>query len=1230
MSQVLQNPLDFPLFGSRLIEASAGTGKTYTIAALYVRLVIGMRAESNAATPLESPLLPRNILVMTFTKAATEELSDRIRARLAEAARYFRNVESQSADPFLTQLRHACESQGESLNYLARLLELASESMDEAAVKTIHGWCQSMLKEHAFASGSLFTQNVETDDEELRRQAAEDYFRRFIYQSDSATQAALLAVFDTPEKIMAQLSRVGERQHTGEDDDIAARLKMEAERYQNELKVLKQDAGPAFENVLADLDGVAGVAQKTKQIQKFADWCNSDAETDVKFTDANWRTIGEKDLHTLYEKKLGGAELPAHWQAVVQFTAQFERIHQVKRGFDELINDHATQWVKARFTALQNQRAEMNHDDMLTRLRDALRGPDGEQLAATIRQQYPIALVDEFQDTDPVQYEIFNRIYRLKDPLPDTGIFLIGDPKQAIYSFRNADIFTYLKARRDTEGRHYSLATNFRSSTQMVDAVNHLFERAEQFERGAFLFKQSDKNELPFEPVSANGVKTTFKHRLRSQQLAPAPALYCSVSEQQKRKKSDAFNHLAAHHAQLIVDLLNDPEAGYYNEQDALDERVSAKDMAILVNNFAEADAIRTALAARGVKSVYLSERESVYAQPVARDLLYILKACAAPRNASALKTAVAAPLLNLSLAELIRLHDDENTWEKIVDTFIAFHEVWRSQGVLAMLHRLMHHFQVPATLLQDKINGERKLADALHIAELLQQTSMALEGMAALVNDFAEKVYERQSFGANSRTQRDEQQLRLESDDDLVKVITIHKSKGLQYPLVFLPFVTYTPQEQYRVKPPMTYHDEQGDVQVLWSKDDPAKARVIDELLAEDLRKLYVAVTRAQHATFITLENVGQFEHNPLAYLLGEGALSDTLYQATSEAWGKPGVSVVSRLEQDETFEALREQTRQHTTLVAREMPRTQLLDRWWVSSYSALRYQASNDYLHSGPQTAVEMNLLEEAGSRRGEETLDADPLSYLPSHLHSFPKGATPGTLLHNVLEQCAITGFSNVVAEPQQVDEIIQQALRGEAWDEYRDMLKHWLMHYLALPMRFSDSLPSIALTELEVYKAEPEFWLPVSELQAVKLDQLIQRHIHSGHTRPNLEGAQLNGMLKGFIDLVFEHQGQYFVVDYKSNWLGVSDDDYSAVAMTEKILASRYDVQYVLYTLALHRQLRQRLGTDYDYDTHMGGIAYLFLRGNHAETGGVYRARPPYALIAELDAMFDGKESHDVA
>ena len=254
----------------------------------------------------------------------------------------------------------------------------------------------------------------------------------------------------------------------------------------------------------------------------------------------------------------------------------------------------------------------------------------------------------------------------------------------------------------------------------------------------------------------------------------------------------------------------------------------------------------------------------------------------------------------------------------------------------------------------------------------------------------------------------------------------------------------------------------------------------------------------------------------------------------------------------------------------------------------------------------------------------------LTYLPSHLHQFPKGATPGTLLHNVLEHCAIEGFSTVLSDPQRLSDVIAQELRGEVWDEYRDNLAHWLMQYLALPMVFSDTMQPTALSDLTSYKAEPEFWLPVIELEAEQLDALIQRHLHPGQSRPRLESIELNGMLKGFIDLVFEHQGQYFVVDYKSNWLGDSDDDYSEVAMTDKILASRYDVQYVLYTLALHRQLKQRLGDEYDYDTHVGGIAYLFLRGNHAETGGVYRAKPPYELIAELDALFKGRENHDVA
>ncbi|WP_404400718.1 exodeoxyribonuclease V subunit beta [Idiomarina seosinensis] len=1218
MSHLLSNPLDFPLNSSRLIEASAGTGKTYTIAALYVRLVIG---HGDEVTGFEHELVPKNILVMTFTKAATEELSDRIRSRLAEAAAYFRDPEALDADPFLMALREDCAAKGQDLIHLARLLDLASQSMDEAAVKTIHGWCQSMLTEHAFASGSLFSQDVKTDNEALVIQAAEDYFRCFIYPANEQLSARLLDDLKSPENLAALSASLNKAGQTAVTGDLQTLLKQAETAHQQRIAVIKQELEPIIKDLIDKTAQAKSTKTKLDQFQKFADWCADPDLIEPKVSATNWKNIGTDELQKFADSKLGG--MPAEWGMLGKLQERIKHSRALHQEELAKVRQHAAYWVSCRFSELQHQRAEMGHDDMLTRLRDALKGPGGEALAAAIRKQYPVAMVDEFQDTDPVQYEIFNRIYNLAKPHSGTGIFLIGDPKQAIYSFRNADIYTYLKARRDTEGRHYNLARNFRSSQAMVDSVNTLFKRAEILSRGAFLFKSESDNQLPFNPVDAHGLKQTFRHCLLSSSPKIAPALLWSVSNGKKRTKETFFRAAANHHANLMVSLLNDPEAGYYNPAGKLEQRVKPGDIAVLVNNFSEANAIKKALSDRGLKSVYLSDRESVFAQRVAKDLLILVSACAEPRDPSSIRSALATRLLALPLSELEHIHSDEQAWEDRVEQFLTYHDQWLRQGLLAMLHRLLHDYQVPAKLLQDPLHGERQLSDVLHIAELLQQQSMVLDGIPALVNHFAEQVNERHGFSRNSRSQTDEQQLRLESDDELIKIITIHKSKGLQYPLVFMPFVAYTQAEKSRLKVPAGYHDEQGKLQMLWSPDDPNKQRLSDEILAEDLRKMYVAVTRAQHATFIALEKVSDHSNNPLFYLLNGGAEpTGELYNLVSEHWQKSPHTGLTRLEDDEPLVRVLEQEQKIPELQPRTMPADRKLERWWVASYSALRYQGSASPSVPAPQSPDEMNLLDE---RDDEQAVVASVAEPALDSIHHLPKGAGPGTFLHNLLEESANIGFARIASEAVARTELVQRFCVSPYWQMHENSLNHWLSSYLNNEFVLNSLGETASLSALQTYKAEPEFWFAASEVSAQSLDTLVLKHILPGHERPALEPNLLNGMLKGFIDLVFEHNGRYYVADYKSNWLGEDDRSYTEQAMREKILHSRYDLQYVIYTLALHRLLKARLGSEYDYDTHVGGAVYLFLRGHRAETGGAFCDRPPWSLIEQLDALFEGKE-----
>ncbi|HET8817282.1 MAG TPA: UvrD-helicase domain-containing protein, partial [Pseudidiomarina sp.] len=454
MSDLL-DPLSFPLHGSRLIEASAGTGKTYTIAALYLRLILGHGRGIERAVDLR----PEDILVVTFTEAATEELRDRIRARLSEAASFFRQ-QTHVDDDFLQALR--ADYPEPQWSALARRLDLAAQSMDEAAVHTIHGWCNRMLREHAFATGSLFTQQLNTDNDELWVTVARDYWRTFVAPltvEQQAYYALFTSHFADPDKVLQSTRGLVNAPHrTAETHLQTSPRDIIAERFQAEDQIREQFHGLAWRNFVVQLreflernlaaKNFNGVKIKSNNVESWLHtleaWVellpHGNAPLEPELTEAARRRLSVEGIQEVAKVDL--PDIP-DFSMLVDLNAAIQRLPDTNQG----LLQHAAQWLRQRFRLIQAQRAEMGFDDMLTRLRDALTGPQGEQLASVIRAQFPVAMIDEFQDTDPIQYRIFDTVYRLAQNDPSTGLFIIGDPKQAIYSFRFADIYSYLEAR---------------------------------------------------------------------------------------------------------------------------------------------------------------------------------------------------------------------------------------------------------------------------------------------------------------------------------------------------------------------------------------------------------------------------------------------------------------------------------------------------------------------------------------------------------------------------------------------------------------------------------------------------------------------------------------------------------------------------------------------------------------------------------------------------------------
>ncbi|MDM0069723.1 exodeoxyribonuclease V subunit beta [Variovorax sp. J31P207] len=1230
----LLDPLRFPLRGSRLIEASAGTGKTFTIAALYLRLVLGHGGEA----AFTRPLAPPEILVVTFTEAATKELRDRIRARLAEAAEAFlADPATVPPQPPGQDLLHDLRAGYPTAQWLAcaRTLRLAAEWMDEAAVSTIHGWCNRMLREHAFDSGSLFTQTLETDQRELQAEVMRDYWRTFFTPLAPADAEQVHGWWATPDALLKAVEKlVGLSEVLGEGMPPAMALEGARTHTGHALSGLKApwagDDGWAA-GLLAGLEAAVAARQcklpKRKEwMQKLRDWAEGDALL-PSLTKTAWERLTPAGLGDGWS---GDAALLRH-PALHALAGLQDAVRALPDGRQDLLR-HAARWSAERLAAEQARRAQMGFDELLTRLDAALRGPNGERLAALIRRQFPVALIDEFQDTDPLQYRIFDAVYGIAANAQDTAVVLIGDPKQAIYAFRGADIHTYLAARRDTLDRHATLGTNFRSTPAMVEAVNQVFLQAEAREtgQGAFLFRTDGENPLPFVPVQARG---------RSERWIvageTAPALTCwTLDGDPPPGNGEAQRLLAAACATEIVRLLADGLAGrtgFAKEGEAL-RPVQPGDIAVLVNSGREASAVRQALATRGVRSVYLSDKDSVFQSPVAAELQRWLAACAEPDDDRPLRAALGSPALALSWPELDRLNHDELQWEARVLQFRRYQQTWRRQGVLPMLRHLLNDFGVPQRLLA--AGDERMLTDLLHLAELLQQASGQLDGEHALIRWLAEQR-------EDSASENEARKLRLESDADLVKVVTVHKSKGLEYPLVFLPFGT-----AFRAAKaddlPLKWHDAQGRLVVALQADADALARVDHERLGEDLRKLYVALTRARHATWVGAAPLAGVERSALGYLLGGGApLAASALADALRDWAKTSaaIAVEAAPEADDArYSPVADALQLAPEPALPSGPR----ERWWVASYSALSRAgdllddeaalalgepATRLALPPTPASAAEDIYADSRGDAIAPDDDFGTPAPSTGS-LHDFPRGAGPGSFLHGLLEWVGRQGFGRLqsdAAAQADLADLVARRCNLSGWSTWTETLRGWLLGWLAAPLDLGALVPgagAVAPAALGRVQIEMEFWFGVQQVDLRALDALVCRHTLDGAPRAALLPQQLNGMLKGFIDLVFEHEGRYYVADYKSNWLGPRDADYTPAALRDAVLQHRYELQYVLYVFALHRLLRSRLA-DYDYERHVGGAVYLFLRGHAAPGQGLHCERPPKALIDALDVLFSG-------
>jgi exodeoxyribonuclease V beta subunit len=1116
--------------GVTALEASAGSGKTHSISVLTGRLVA------------EAGLGIDEILIVTFTRAATASLATRLRGMFAAAlasARGGTAVPETLAwltPPLRTNRRET----------VARL-ERALRRFDAAAIFTIDGFCQRLLSEFVLASGASFGHEiVQRVDGELTA-AAEDFWRRFLLGARGRLRAAL------------------------------------AHR--------------------ADLDP-------------------------AKLERAAARTMAHPVL---------AFEPP--WNAVAA-----DRRAEIETAGDAITEGSCAEWaalVLSEFLSGLHENLEREHerlgvltfDDLRRRTAAAIDGPDGPSIVLKLRNRFKVALIDEFQDTDPLQWRIFSRIFA--EGSDEHALWLVGDPKQAIYGFRGADLSTYIAA-RNAANDTFPLPDNWRSEAPLVRAVNALFGKSPD----PFL-----SHEITFLPAAA---ASPAERRPFVESGVRQPPFHVHFWQPcDALKSARILDEVSIATAGEIVRLL---ECGAFSPTDAAPEPLRPGDVAVLVQNHKQASAVERALRHAEVPAVRQS-RDNVFRSEAADVMRRILAAAASPGNGRALRSAAVTPIMGWTPDRIAGSDSADAAWTGLSQQVREFASRCDTHGFLTAWRKLCLANGSLARVVAGP-GGRRFWIDINHIAEWLAAEMLEHRiGRTALFDRFERICAEADPNPADESILR-----RLETDDDAVRIATIHASKGLEYPIVLCPFLFDAVDKPEPKAIPAVFRSttQPGKVVAsLFGENRPdggpnlAPGAAYADEFAERVRLTYVALTRAEHRCHIVWGPVAKkkrgdpgAEASPLAWLL-HGSKVDPNNPAAAP------IAVANGLR-----DAGPAQFRAAVDTLAKDHP-----ESFVVRSFDTAPARAVHRPLeaaepahppgprrlsHAVPRGRAVSSYSALIGEHRAtaQEHIAAEPLPELFQAAPDTPamqkfRGVEAGNVLHAIFEKLPLladpaSGRAKLVSE--------ELVARGFDPAGLGEPVEAMVAKTLDCPLP-APGLPPTALsaTPFRDWRSEIAFHLPLAGFTAERFIHAVAGAADAPAPDSwiadlaSLGFGEIDGWLTGRIDLVLPRADRYWIVDWKSNRLGDSPVNYNQAAMLAEMRNAQYFLQAHLYALALHRRLKLRR-PGYDYDAHFGGVYYLFVRGIDGSTEpdgsarGVYFLRPERGVIDRLEAAVLGHPS----
>lgn len=1402
------NLAGFDLDKSSMIEASAGTGKTFTISNLVVRLLIEGLKNGNHTEPLDI----ENILIVTFTNAAASDLRARVLQKIHESRISFDQIKNgiKTIEDFESPFKDIAikcfekylentidaidvDKLKDTASVFSRLLTRAERNIDRASISTIHSFCNKALNQiYSFEAGRAFNVNLTQDISLEQKEAKLAVWRSLFYNDNGFDRDLLLNLLgftdpegDTLKSAVKAIEKVrlidpnecyyGFSVKSYYEEGIKKLQKTPDERLKYLLDTAK-DLYSDFENDF--FSKLESLKEYKDQIISFADGntvpgslyelspggsfysnpfnkglpcknflnllvstLNNDSADTINYI-TSFNSIDKivalseigSDEHFFKVKKGGefkDSQKVRDFEEIVKdlISASFEVITEI-----ELIKLELTTLVAINVILKTDELCErdnvISNDEVLRQLAVALNNNKdksrGDVLSSLLRKRYPVAMIDEFQDTDPVQFAIFSKLYLNQDAIDESAhCYLIGDPKQSIYAFRGTDINSYNKAKElilGNKGNVYTLNTNYRSCQNIIKGVNEIFyeyeePKTQESSEGSFSNIESQNSEeslsekkvqidypyvknpfdyynnsgkegyldskIHFEPVNfsdkANSVRFYFKDD--SSKEIPICNYIREVSfadSQETPKANDYYGEIAKFVALDVKRCLLEGKIFENGEE----RDVKPSDITILVNDAKENSFIQDALKKQSIQSVYFSDKESVInsedknynitVTEEAANVIYLMEAMCDSTNSPKVNRLLGSSLLRLSSEKFLDSIKSDKLDSEIT-LLRACRDSWEKYGFITAFSQYIYQHDLLCTILETD-GGERSLSNYFQIAEIVQSVNSKVVGSNAQLLWFKELVLNNKGELSEDVTKK-----HLESEQSLVKVMTIHKSKGLEFPIVFTPYESGF--MALKSKDSAIYYDpDSKQVSYALDRENKINGKTVKDLvevaaLQEQERLLYVALTRAKLANFITLPSCVSLERKPYQSPLKK-LISLVSKDDSADSKGKPSKrttkkskdkeveidttkdvvvadpqptlkavenpELFKKLETVELDESIKVQNSISQDCSVSSLDKGAVDNSFTVTSYSAITSGAHNDMFAS---SADEKETSVEDGD--SDDSKDKDLINF------NFAKGSTAGSFLHKLME---------IVLAKDDVDKADKDSL----YNFVNSQLKYDFYHLVSKPGDDEDTknekivalsqwlydilnanlLPKakdgnqVKLSNLNALDCarELDYFLPCKDFKVRVLNGICHDFYESEVKAfeltsipelPDLKKSNFKGFMNGSLDLVAkfvtETGPKFYMIDYKSNYLGNSYSRYTQQKILKSIFESRYDVQILFYSLALYRFLKTSL-PNFSYENDFGGVMYLYLRGMNsfdARSSGQFYVKPSEALIERLDKLFNG-------